>query len=58
MSARRKAIAAQRKEQPAENAPQDSRVSSLRSRLLAVPHHYEDENGVICGSTPLGKVDS
>lgn len=58
MSARRKAIAAQRSEQPAESAPQDSRISSLRARLAALPHHYEDENGVMRNATPLGKVDS
>jgi hypothetical protein len=58
-SARQRA-AADRAKAPApaaEKAPQDSRVSSLRARLLALPYHYEDEHGLICNATPLGKVD-
>jgi hypothetical protein len=55
--ARRRAIAQRANAESAEQAPQDSHISSLRARLLALPYVHEDENGVIRNATPLGKVD-
>ncbi len=43
--------------QPAENAPEDPRITSLRARLAALKHHRADDSGVIRNATPLGKVD-
>lgn len=54
---RRRAAAAKHAQDP-ERAPEDSRISWLRARLLALPRHFEDAAGVIRSTKLTDETDS